>query len=138
MSVSLKVPALRRLALKQPLSVPFLDADVFQSNDAVVLVETEAQMPRTYPSDAEAFLSLSGKTLKDVKFRSLVKKEGKLMTLQEQTNQKVPRIRNKALGDPRAAQQNLDMKLVPVSPINVRKLRQPPKTLRWKLKQSIF
>lgn len=40
-----------------------------------------------------------------------------------------------ALGDPKAVQQNLDMKLVPVSPTNVRKLRQPP---RWKLKQSIF
>lgn len=38
-------------------------------------------------------------------------------------------------GDPRAVQQNLDMKLVPVSPTNVTKLRQPP---RWKLKQSIF
>lgn len=35
-------------------------------------------MPRTYPSDAEACLSLSGKTLKDIKFRSLVQKEGKI------------------------------------------------------------
>lgn len=61
-----------------PFSAFFSDADVFQSNDAAVLVETEAQMPRTYPSDAEACLSLSGKTLKDIKFRSLVQKEGKI------------------------------------------------------------
>lgn len=44
---------------------------------AVVLVETEARMPRTYPCEAEACLGLSGKALKDVKFRSLVQKMGK-------------------------------------------------------------
>lgn len=80
MSASLKVPARRLSALKQSFQRLFSDADVCQSSDAAVLVETEAQMPRTYPSDAEACLSLSGKTLEDVKFRSLAQKEGKLMT----------------------------------------------------------
>lgn len=94
-------PHAEAVSLEATLSAPFLDADVFQSNDAVVPVETEAQMPRTHPSDAEAFLSLSGKTLKDVKFRSLGKKEGKLMTSQEQTDQKVSWMRNKALGIPK-------------------------------------
>lgn len=41
-------------------------------------------MPRTYPSEAEACLSLNGKTLN----KALVQKERKLMTLLEYTNQR--------------------------------------------------
>lgn len=73
-------PSAEAVSLEAILSAPFSDVDVCQSSDAAVLVETEAQMPRTYPSDAEACLSLSRKTLEDVKFRSLAQKEGKLMT----------------------------------------------------------
>lgn len=105
MSASLKVPVLSLSALKQPFRCLFRTLMFFQSKNAAVLVETEAQMPRTYPSDAEACLSLSGKTGKDFKFRSLVQKEGKLMTFQNiPIREKVARIRNKALRDARAVQ----------------------------------